>query len=178
MSRKGKFVLTLVTQSTSVPKKFLYFSNSMKIHISIHQFSETCSVQSNFFFFFEHTTLHQVVMSWENRLKNLENKSLNSRLMKMISWQKLEFETQPKMQFSETCSIQRLIFPSQWYNYVSRCIVMQKKFKKTQKLNFKCYGFENKILKKSSWNLPILRRRFDPFILLKDASNPARWLWN
>ena len=165
-------------QSTSVPKKFLYFSNSMKIHISIHQFSETCSVQSNFFFFFEHTTLHQVVMSWENRLKNLENKSLNSRLMKMISWQKLEFETQPKMQFSETCSIQRLIFPSQWYNYVSRCIVMQKKFKKTQKLNFKCYGFENKILKKSLWNLPILRRHFDPFLVLKDASNPARWLWN
>ena len=64
--------------------------------------------------------------------KNLENKSPNSRLVKMISWQKLEFVTQPKMQFSETCSIQRLIFPSQWYNYVSRCIVMQKKFEKTK----------------------------------------------
>ena len=108
--------------------------------------------------------------------KNLENKSQG--LWRWFLAKNWNLKHNQKMQFSETCSIQRLIFPFQWYNYVSRCIVMQKKFKKTQKLNFKCYGFENKILKKSSWNLPILRRRFDPFILLKDASNPARWLWN
>ena len=49
------------------------------------------------------------------------------------------------MQFSETCSRQSLIFSSPKYNYVSMCIVMQKKIKKSHKQKIKCYGFDCEI---------------------------------
>ena len=73
------------------------------------------------------------------------------------------------MQFSETCSRQSLIFSSPKYNYVSMCIVMQKKFKKSHKQKTKCYGFDCEIFEKRAQNLPILRRRFGPFILFTGA---------
>ena len=83
------------------------------------------------FILFKHTTIYHEVMSWENRLKNLENKNLNSWLWKMFSCQKSEFQTQPKNAIFRNLLKTKSDF---FFSQVQLCINVYCHAKKIQKI--------------------------------------------